>query len=282
MCATILLCFVRAIFAILIFAILHGDTRAWFALTGGASGLGRATAERLARVGARVVIADLPGSDGAAVAEAIGDNAVFAPTDVTSEADVSAALDAAEATFGASVNAAVNCAGIGVAVKTYNPKKGPHPLDLFNKVLAVNTGGSFNVIRLASERMAGGDGDGTDSGPGCRGVIVNTASVAAFDGQVGQAAYSASKGAIVGMTLPIARDLAKTGIRVCTIAPGLFDTPLLASLPDKVKLELGQQVPFPPRLGDPDEYGRLVQHIIENPMMNGETIRLDGAIRMMP
>ena len=191
-------------------------------------------------------------------------------------------MSAAKASFGGSVNAAVNCAGIGVAVKTYNPKKGPHPLDLFQKVLAVNTGGSFNVIRLASERMAQGSGDDTNSGPGCRGVIVNTASVAAFDGQVGQAAYSASKGAIVGMTLPIARDLSRSGIRVCTIAPGIFKTPMLAGLPEKVQDALGAQVPFPSRLGQPDEYAQLAQAIIENSMLNGETIRLDGALRMAP
>ena len=193
---------------------------------------------------------------------------------------MTAALDAAEASFGGSVNAAVNCAGIGVAVKTYNPKKGPHPLDLFQKVLAVNTGGSFNVIRLASERMAQGSGDDTNSGPGCRGVIVNTASVAAFDGQVGQAAYSASKGAIVGMTLPIARDLAQHKIRVMTIAPGIFKTPMLAGLPEEVQAELAKDVPNPPRLGDPAEYGRLAGFIVEMGYLNGEVIRLDGALRM--
>ena len=245
-------------------------------VTGGGSGLGRATALRLGRQGASVAIADLERSDGAAVAAELGGRGLFLPTDVTSEEAVTALLDAAAERFGP-VNAVVNCAGIAIAVKTIG-RKGPHPLDAFERVLRVNTLGTFNVIRLAAARMA--QAEPNDKGE--RGVIVCTASVAAFDGQIGQAAYSASKGAVVGMTLPIARDLARSGIRICTIAPGLFKTPMLAGLPEKVQNELGQQVPFPSRLGDPDEYAQLAQHIIENPMLNGEVIRLDGALRMPP
>ncbi|XP_029195182.2 3-hydroxyacyl-CoA dehydrogenase type-2-like [Acropora millepora] len=246
-------------------------------VTGGASGLGRATAQRLIRNGARVVIADLPKSDGDNAAKELGENSCyFSPTDVTSEADVRQAIQLANEKFGP-LTAVVNCAGIGIAMRTVS-KKGAHPLDQFEKILKVNAVGTFNVIRLAAEQMAANvPNDG-----GERGVIVNTASVAAYDGQIGQAAYSASKGAIVAMTLPIARDLAKTGIRVNTIAPGPFLTPLLLSLPEKARDELGQQVPFPSRLGDPSEFGHLVQSIIENPMMNGEVIRLDGALRMQP
>lgn len=246
-------------------------------VTGGASGLGRATVQRLTRNGARVVIADLPSSDGDSVAKELGGNTCcFAPTDVTSEADVQQAIKLANEKFGP-LTAVVNCAGIGIAMRTVS-KKGPHPLDQFEKVLKVNAVGTFNVIRLVAEQMATNE---TNEG-GERGVIVNTASVAAYEGQIGQAAYSASKGAIVAMTLPIARDLSKTGIRVNTIAPGLFLTPLLLSLPEKVRDQLGQQVPFPSRLGDPAEFGQLVQSIIENPMINGEVIRLDGALRMQP
>ena len=246
-------------------------------VTGGASGLGRATAERFAAQGASVTIVDLPSTDGQAVAEAIGENAIFAPTDVTDEDQVNAALDAGEQQFGGPANAAVNCAGIGIAVKTLS-KRGPHPLESFSRVLAINSVGTFNVIRLAASRMAKLDAD-EDGG---RGVFVNTASVAAYDGQIGQAAYAASKGAIVGMTLPIARDLASSGIRVNTIAPGLFRTPLLASLPEKVQNQLGATVPFPSRLGVPDEFAQLAQHIVENKMINGEVIRIDGALRMPP
>ncbi|CAL4091636.1 unnamed protein product, partial [Meganyctiphanes norvegica] len=235
-------------------------------VTGGGSGLGRATAERLVREGARALIIDLPSSPGAQVAADLGENALFVPADVTSEEEVSNALSAAIDRWG-SINSVVNCAGIGIARKTYNPKKKqPHDLAGFSKVLQVNAIGSFNVIRLSVMHMA----ENTPNEDGQRGVIVNTASVAAFDGQVGQAAYSASKGAIVGMTLPIARDLAPTGIRVCTIAPGLFLTPLLESLPEKVKSFLASTVPFPQRLGHPDEYAHMVQAIITNPMMNGE------------
>lgn len=246
-------------------------------VTGGASGLGRATATRFAQGGAHVVICDLPSSQGASVAAELGKNVIFCPTDVTSEADVLAALAAAEATFGKPVNVAINCAGIAVAARTVS-KKGAHDLATFQKVLMVNVSGTFNVIRLVAARLAE-----TEAGvDGERGVIVDTASVAAFDGQIGQAAYAASKGAITAMTLPIARDLSNIGIRVCTIAPGLFKTPMLASLPEDVQKELAKNVPFPQRLGDPSEYAMLAQHIVENPMLNGETIRLDGALRMAP
>lgn len=248
-------------------------------VTGGASGLGRATVERFVREGARVTLADLPTSDGAAIAAALGtDKCIFAPVDVTSAADVNAALDATKASFGR-LDAAVNCAGIGVAFKTYNFNKNKaHQLEDFERVLTVNTAGSFNVIRLAVGLIGANEPDAD----GQRGVVINTASVAAFDGQMGQAAYSASKGAIVGMTLPIARDLAVQGIRCVTIAPGLFDTPMLASLPDKVRSYLAKTVPNPSRLGDPDEYAHLAQHLVLNKMINGEVIRIDGALRMQP
>ncbi|KID31326.1 3-hydroxyacyl-CoA dehydrogenase [Prauserella rugosa] len=243
-------------------------------VTGGASGLGLATVRELHGQGAKVVILDLPSSDGAAVADELGDRAVFAPGDVTSEEDVTAALDAAGRL--GPLRITVNCAGIGNAIKTVS-KKGAFPLADFTKVLNVNLIGTFNVIRLAAERMQQAEEVGEE-----RGVIINTASVAAFDGQIGQAAYSASKGGIVGMTLPIARDLASLKIRVVTIAPGLFQTPLFAGLPEDAVASLGAQVPHPSRLGDPSEYGSLARHIVENPMLNGETIRLDGAIRMAP
>ena len=246
-------------------------------VTGAASGLGRATAARLLRSGGSVVIADLPSSAGEQVARELGDRAAFAPVDVTSEQDVTAALDVAEARFGGRVDCAVNCAGVGAAMRTLT-KNGPHPLDEFARVLTVNTIGTFNVIRLAADRMAQREADAS----GQRGVIVNTASVAAYDGQTGQAAYAASKGAIVGMTLPIARDLAKVGVRVCTVAPGLFKTPLLMGLPEKVQTQLAEMVPNPSRLGDPDEFAALVEAIVSNPMMNGEVVRIDGALRMPP
>ncbi|WP_306363468.1 3-hydroxyacyl-CoA dehydrogenase [Nocardia sp. CC227C] len=243
-------------------------------VTGGASGLGLATVRELHGAGASVVILDLPSSDGKAVAEELGERAAFSPGDVTSEADVTAALDAA-AGLG-TLRIAVNCAGIGNAIRTVS-KQGAFPLDAFTKVVNVNLIGSFNVIRLAAERIAA-----TEETDGERGVIVNTASVAAYDGQIGQAAYSASKGGIVGMTLPIARDLSGYKIRVNTIAPGLFRTPLFATLSDEAIASLEAQVPHPSRLGDPTEFAALVRHIVENPMLNGETIRLDGAIRMAP
>lgn len=245
-----------------------------FLVSGGGSGLGAATVRALASAGANVVIADINKDTGEALASETGGR--FIQTNVTDEAAVQAAVDLAVAEFGA-LNGAINCAGIGVAEKTVG-KDGPHSLASFKKVIEVNLIGTFNVIRLAAARMSGQEpNDG-----GERGVIINTASIAAFDGQIGQAAYSASKGGIVGMTLPIARDLARTGIRVVTIAPGLFDTPLLAGLPEDVKKVLGAQVPFPSRLGDPSEYAALACHIIENAMLNGEVIRLDGALRMPP
>ncbi|MFB7874485.1 MULTISPECIES: 3-hydroxyacyl-CoA dehydrogenase [unclassified Nocardia] len=243
-------------------------------VTGGASGLGLATVRELHAQGAKVVIVDLASSNGAAIAKELGDGVVFAPADVTDETAVSAALDAAEAL--APLRITVNCAGIGNAIKTVG-KKGAFPLADFTKVVNVNLFGTFNVIRLAAERMAATEPVGEE-----RGVIVNTASVAAFDGQIGQAAYSASKGGIVGMTLPIARDLASFKIRVVTIAPGLFRTPLFETLPEEALQSLGAQVPHPSRLGQPTEFAALARHIVENPMLNGETIRLDGAIRMAP
>jgi NAD(P)-dependent dehydrogenase (short-subunit alcohol dehydrogenase family) len=245
-------------------------------VTGGASGLGRATAERLAAAGGRVALLDLARQPGAEVAGAIGAGALWAPGDVTSAEEVAAALDAAVARFG-SIRGLVNCAGIGLAERTFG-KRGPAGLEVFTRVVHVNLIGTFNCIRLAVPHLARNEPDAE----GERGVIINTASVAAFDGQIGQAAYSASKGGIVGMTLPIARDLADAGIRVCTIAPGLFDTPLMATLPEATRASLATQVPFPARLGRPAEYAALAQHILENPMLNGETIRLDGAIRMQP
>jgi len=245
-------------------------------ITGGASGLGRATAERLAAGGARVVLVDLPTSKGADVAGVLGESALFAAADVTSADAVAAALDQAVARFGA-IHVLVNCAGIGTAEKTFG-KRGPADLAGFSRVIQINLIGSFNCIRLAASHMA----KNTPFADGERGVVINTASVAAFDGQIGQAAYSASKGGIVGMTLPIARDLAELGIRVCSIAPGIFETPMLGTLPEPARQSLAKQVPFPQRLGQPSEYAALAQHIIENGMLNGETIRLDGAIRMAP
>jgi NAD(P)-dependent dehydrogenase (short-subunit alcohol dehydrogenase family) len=245
-------------------------------VTGGASGLGAACARLLTQAGAKVAIADLNSELGEALASELGGSTVFVKTNVTDEGDVQAAMQAVVGHFGG-LHVAINCAGIGVAEKTIS-KRGPHPLASFNRVIQVNLVGTFNVIRLAALTMA----ENAPDAEGERGVIINTASVAAFDGQIGQAAYSASKGGIVGMTLPIARDLASYGIRVVTIAPGLFDTPLLAGLPESAKQSLGQQVPFPPRLGRPAEYAALAKHIIENTMLNGETIRLDGAIRMAP
>jgi NAD(P)-dependent dehydrogenase (short-subunit alcohol dehydrogenase family) len=247
-----------------------------FLISGGGSGLGAATALLLASAGANVVIADVNSERGEALAAEIGTRALFVKTDVTSEESVKNAVDAAVSKFGA-LHGAINCAGIGVAEKTIG-KEGPHSLVSFKHVIEVNLIGTFNVIRLAAAQMAQ-----QEPGPsGERGVIVNTASVAAFDGQIGQAAYSASKGGIVGMTLPIARDLARDGIRVVTIAPGLFDTPLLAGLSEKMRQSLGTQIPFPARLGRPSEYAALAKHIIENEMLNGEVIRLDGALRMPP
>ena len=245
-------------------------------VTGGASGLGGATARRLVAAGASVVIADLNREAGLALASELGASAQFVETNVTDAGSMEHAIAAAAGRSGG-IRILVSCAGIGIADKVIG-KNGPHDLDQFNKVIQVNLIGTFNALRLAAAEMANNEPDGE----GERGVIINTASVAAFEGQIGQAAYSASKGGIVALTLPAARELARYGIRVMSIAPGLFDTPLLAGLPEPARVSLGQQVPFPPRLGRPDEYAALAQHIVENPMLNGETIRLDGAIRMQP
>jgi NAD(P)-dependent dehydrogenase (short-subunit alcohol dehydrogenase family) len=247
-----------------------------FLITGGASGLGAACARRFAAAGGRVVLADINAATGEQLAAELGPGARFVRTDVTQEDSVQHAVDTALVVFGG-LHGAINCAGIGRAERTVG-RDGPHQLAGFVQVITVNLIGTFNVIRLAAAAIARGE----PNAAGERGVIVNTASVAAFDGQIGQAAYSASKGGIVGMTLPIARDLARDGIRVMTIAPGIFDTPLLGSLPEPARQSLGQQVPFPPRLGRPEEYAALAQHIVENEMLNGEVIRLDGAIRMAP
>ena len=245
-----------------------------FLITGGASGLGEATARMAAENGGKVVIADLQADLGEKLAKEIGGR--FAKCDVTSEADGKAAVELAVKAFGG-VHVLVNCAGIAIAERTLG-KEAPHDLARFARVVNINLIGTFNMIRLAADAMA-------KAGPnaaGERGVIINTASVAAYDGQIGQAAYSASKGGIVGMTLPVARDLSRNGIRVCTIAPGLFETPMMKGLPKEAQESLGKQVPFPSRLGRPVEYAQLARAIIENEMLNGETIRLDGAIRMAP
>ena len=239
-------------------------------IAGGASGLGEATVRELAARGARVTIADLNDKRGAALASEVGGR--FVKADVTDEEEVRAAVEAAD-----ELRLAVSCAGIGWAERTVK-KDGPATLAPFETVLRVNLIGTYNVLRLAAASIAANDPDPE----GERGVVVMTASIAAFDGQIGQTAYSASKGGVVGMTLPAARDLARLGIRVCTIAPGLFDTPLLAGLPEESRRALGEQIPFPPRLGRPDEYARLTCQIAENGMLNGEVVRLDGALRMAP
>lgn len=243
-------------------------------ITGGASGLGLATARALLEAGARVVLLDLPSSRGADVAAELGDRARFVAADVVDEAEVAAALDVADE-FG-ELRVAVNCAGTGRSLRVVG-RQGVFPLEVFTKVVTINLIGTFNVTRLAAERMVRHDLDGEE-----RGVIVNTASVAAFDGQIGQAAYAASKAGVAGMTLPLARDLASHAIRVVSIAPGLFDTPLLAGLGDEAKVSLGSQVPHPSRLGSPEEFGSLAVHVVSNAMLNGEVIRLDGGIRMAP
>jgi len=252
---------------------LKGST---FVVTGGASGLGEATVKTLAEGGANVVIADVQMDKGQALAATLGKQARFVKTDVTSEADGGAAVNLALKEFGG-LQGLVNCAGIAAAEKTVG-KNGPHVLANFTRCITVNLIGTFNMIRLAAAAMT----KGQPNAAGERGVIVNTASVAAYDGQIGQAAYAASKAGIVGMTLPIARDLSRDGIRVCTIAPGIFETPMMDTLPKEVQEALGKMVPFPSRLGRPAEYAALARHIIENEMLNGETIRLDGAIRMAP
>lgn len=253
------------------------DIRGTSALvTGGASGLGAATVRALCAAGASVVIADLNRPVGDELARQLGGKAEFVEADVTSEDAVRRAVAAAASKSGG-LRILVNCAGIAIAEKTLG-KEGAHALDRFERVVRVNLIGTFNALRLAAEAMAKNE----PNGEGERGAIVCTASVAAFDGQMGQIAYSASKGGIAAMTLPAARDLSRNGIRVMSIAPGIFDTPLLAGLPEPARISLGQQVPFPSRLGRPDEYAALVRHIVENPMLNGEVIRLDGALRMGP
>ena len=245
-------------------------------ISGGASGLGAACARLLVQSGAKVVIADMNSETGKALASELGDAARFVQANVTDEESVQNAVQTAVNEFGG-LHIAINCAGIGAAERVLG-KDGPGSLASFTRVIQVNLIGMFNTIRLTAAAMANNE----PTADGERGVIINTASIAAFDGQIGQAAYSASKGGIVGMTLPIARELARHGIRVMTIAPGIFDTPLLGKLPESARISLGQQVPFPPRLGRPDEYAALAKHIIENEMLNGEVIRLDGAIRMAP
>ncbi len=252
-------------------------------VTGAASGLGRATAERFLRQGAKVILCDLHTDD---LDMPRSSSAILCPTDVTSEEQVKAALRAGEDAFGRPIDTVVNCAGIGLARKTISRGDDPswrvHDQKSFDKILKVNVAGTFNVVRLAVEAMAVQTEDSTTREDIPDGVIVNTASIAAYDGQIGQVAYAASKGAIVGMTLPLARDLAGHKIRANAIAPGLFRTPLLEGLPLKMQNELGSSVPFPSRLGDPDEFAMLVQSIVENPMINGEVIRIDGALRMPP
>ncbi|MBC3869243.1 3-hydroxyacyl-CoA dehydrogenase [Undibacterium oligocarboniphilum] len=244
-----------------------------FIITGGASGLGAATAKMLAANGGKVVLADVQVEAGEALAKELGGQ--FVKCDVTSEADGKAVVEAATAL--GTVRGLINCAGVAPAVKTVG-KDGPHPLDVFQRVVNINLVGTFNMCRLAADAMAKTEANVQ----GERGVIINTASVAAYDGQIGQAAYASSKAAVVGLTLPMARDLSRSGIRVMTIAPGIFETPMLLGMPQEVQDALGKMVPFPPRLGKPEEYAHLSKTIIENVMMNGETIRLDGAIRMQP
>ena len=244
-----------------------------FIVTGGASGLGAGTARMLAEQGGKVVVADLNEAAGNALAEELGGR--FVRCDVTSETDGQSVVDAAVGL--GRLAGLINCAGIATANKTVG-KNGPHPLDAFEKTIRINLIGTFNMIRLAAAAMV----QNTPDDGGERGIIVNTASVAAFDGQIGQAAYAASKGGVVGMTLAVARDLSRDGVRCMTIAPGIFETPMLLGMPQEVQDALGRMVPFPPRLGKPDEYAHLAKTIIENTMLNGEVIRLDGAIRMQP
>ena len=247
-----------------------------FLVTGGASGLGAATAQMLTRQGGRVMLLDVDAVAGAAMAEQLGAAARFQHTDVTSEAAGIEAVEAALAAFGR-LDGLVNCAGIAPGEKIVG-HEGPHRLDSFARAISINLIGTFNMMRLAADAIARSDGaPGTE-----RGVIVNTASIAAFDGQIGQVAYAASKGGVAALTLPAARELARYGIRVVTIAPGIFETPMMSGLPQEVQDALGASVPFPPRLGRPDEYAALVQHVITNEMFNGEVIRLDGALRMAP
>ncbi|MEX6666676.1 3-hydroxyacyl-CoA dehydrogenase [Pseudomonas sp. W2-17] len=245
-----------------------------FLVSGGASGLGTATAQMLIDAGASVMLVDVNAEALAAQVEKLGDKARASVSDITQESAVQAAVDAALSAFG-QINGVINCAGIVGAEKILG-KEGPHGLDSFSRVINVNLIGSFNLLRLAAVAIA----EGTADAGGERGVIINTASVAAYDGQIGQAAYAASKGAIVSLTLPAARELARYGIRVMTIAPGIFETPMMAGMTPQVRESLSAGVPFPPRLGKPEEYAALARHIIENSMLNGEVIRLDGALRM--
>ena len=250
--------------------------RSVFLVTGGASGLGAATARLLVKHGARVVVADLNEVGGHALTSELGEHCRFAKVNVSDEADVRQAIALAVSNYGG-LHGAINCAGVANAVKVLG-KEGPQALDVFARVININLIGNFNVVRLAAEAMA----QQPPNDEGERGVLINTASIAAYDGQIGQASYAASKAGVVGMTLPIARELARHGIRIVTIAPGLFETPLMSSLPQEALESLGRSVPFPSRLGRPAEFAQLVQSIIENPMLNGETIRLDGALRMAP
>jgi NAD(P)-dependent dehydrogenase (short-subunit alcohol dehydrogenase family) len=245
-------------------------------VAGGASGLGAATSRELAARGAKVAVLDIDGDKASALAQELGGEAIAQRADVTIEGEVEAAVSAAVEAF-EGIRLAVSCAGIGWAERTVG-REGPANLQPFETVVRVNLIGSYNVLRLSAAAMAGNEPDAE----GERGAVVMTASAAAYDGQIGQTAYAASKGGVVSLTLPAARDLSRLGIRVCTIAPGLFDTPLLAALPDEARAKLGEQVPFPPRLGRPEEYAALACHIAENPMLNGETLRLDGALRMPP
>ncbi len=245
-----------------------------FLVTGGGSGLGAATAGMLVAAGGRVVIADISADSGQVTADALGEQARFALVDVRDAQQMTAAAQLARDTFGG-LHGAIACAGIAPAARVLG-RDGPHPLDSFRRTVDINLVGTFNLVTQAAAVMADNDPD-QDGG---RGVLIATASVAAFDGQIGQAAYGASKAGVAGMTLPLARELARHGIRVMTIAPGIFKTPMLAGMPEKVQASLAEQIPFPPRLGEPSEYAALVRHIIENPMLNGEVIRLDGAIRM--
>jgi 3-hydroxyacyl-CoA dehydrogenase / 3-hydroxy-2-methylbutyryl-CoA dehydrogenase len=245
-------------------------------ITGGASGLGEAVTRRFSSLGANTVMLDLNEDRGWALIKELGNHATFVKTDITATEEVEQAIDYARGLFG-QIDILVNCAGISSGARTAN-KKGPHDLNYFKKVIAVNLVGVFDVVRQTAFQMLQNE----PNEEGGRGVIINTSSIAAFDGQVGQAAYTASKAALVGMTLPMARDLAGDGIRVLTICPGLFNTPMMAQLTEAVRIELAKTVPFPPKLGDPGEFAMLVQQIVENPMLNGETIRLDGAIRMAP
>ena len=247
-----------------------------FIVSGGASGLGEATVRKLVASGGKVVIADLNEMGGRALAEELGDHAVFSKVNVTSDRDAAAAVELAREEFGA-LHGVINCAGIATGERVVG-KEGPHSLENFARVIQVNLIGSFNLMRLAADAMS----KQAPNLEGERGVIINTASVAAFDGQIGQAAYAASKAGVVGMTLPVARELARYGIRVMTIAPGIFETAMMAGMNEVIRASLESTVPFPSRLGRPAEYAQLVQAIIENPMLNGEVIRLDGAIRMAP